>query len=44
MVEMDNVYVVTSSTDFRSPNNVDTMLEMSFANELVAKAPKLTGE
>jgi hypothetical protein len=44
MVEIDNVNVVTSITELRSPKIEETIEEISFTKLFVANAPKLTGE
>jgi len=44
MVEIANLDVGTSMTEFKSPIKDEMIEEMSFTVLLVAKAPKLTGE
>ena len=44
MVEIANLDVGTSITEFKSPINDEMIEEMSFTVLLVANAPKLTGE
>jgi hypothetical protein len=44
IVEIDNVYDVTSITELRSPKIEETIEEISFTTLFVANAPKLTGE